>query len=203
MSPIQLRKAFSNFVFACVQNRVVINICFLGNNVALTCRSPVTCLVAEVWPALEVKPGEKKTTQSSGKRKKRLAHLPRVPHCAFDCLLLLTRPNNACCVGYTYWRCMHHCLMLRGRCKKAFIFGEELSSVWNKLTILPSSETQGQLVRTTECSCMVNFHHEHSIVPTNSPSPKMLFYLKPEATSTNERIIMLDLTIFSMGCFNL
>ena len=112
MSPIQLRKAFSNFVFACVQNRVVINICFLGNNVALMCRSPVTCLVAEVWPALEVKPGEKKTTQSSGKRKKRLAHLPRVPHCAFDCLLLLTRPNNACCMGYTYWRCMHHCLML-------------------------------------------------------------------------------------------
>ena len=30
-----MRKAFSNFVFACVQNRVVINICFLGNNVAL------------------------------------------------------------------------------------------------------------------------------------------------------------------------
>ena len=83
-----------------------------SNGRSLMCRSPVTCLVAEVWPALEVKPGEKKTTQSCGKRKKRLAHLARVPHCAFDCLLLLTRPNNACCVGYTYWRCMHHCLML-------------------------------------------------------------------------------------------
>lgn len=112
VSHILLRKDFSNFVFACVQNRVVINICFLGNNVASCCRSPVKCLVAEVWPTLQVKTDEKKTTQSSVKRKRRLAHLPRVPHCAFDCPLLLIRPNNTCCVGYTYWRCMHHCLML-------------------------------------------------------------------------------------------
>ena len=56
-------------------------------------------LVADVWPTLQVKPGEKKTTKSSVKRKRRLAQLDRVPHCAFDCLLLLIRPNKACWVG--------------------------------------------------------------------------------------------------------
>ena len=162
--------------------------------------------MAEVWPTLQVKPVEKKTTQSSVKRKRRLAYLPRAPHCAFDCLLLLIRPNNAFCVGYTYWRYMHHCLML-GVVVRLHLMLLKNCKVFetNKLfyIILPSLETKGKLVRTIECSRSTFTTNILSSRLTTPGSPKMLFYLKPEATSTNERITMLDFIIFSMGCFNL